>query len=275
MVTASLFDELTMVIVPYRLDYPAERVRLETELEQSLAALAGISDPRSARCAHVYSMLLSGEWDGIFELLDQSGLRFMRRNIPMLLAPIAKVTGKCRAGLGAHPAGIPGRSGRRSRGYRAGRHAELRAVAVALALDANDLVGARQWLESFDTWLAWSGSVLGRADAHLAWAAYHRSTGNHVNARARAEQASIAGEAPRQPMALLAAHRFLGECDLTDGRFAEAEAHLTEALALAVATGAEHERALTLLSQADLLLTQGQPRTLARSSRLLAHAVFP
>ncbi len=257
MVTASLFDELTMVIVPYRLDYPAERVRLETELEQSLAALAGISDPRSARCAHVYSMLLSGEWDGIFELLDQSGLRFMRRNIPMLLAPIARLQGN--AGLAweliqqVFPAGPEG-------------DPEdvvldampLRAVAVALALDANDLEGARQWLESFDTWLAWSGSVLGRADAHLAWAAYHRSTGNHVNARARAEQASIAGEAPRQPMALLAAHRFLGECDLTDGRFAEAEAYLTEALALAVATGAEHERALTLLSQADLLLTQGR-----------------
>jgi tetratricopeptide (TPR) repeat protein len=271
MVTASLFDELTMVVVPFRLDQPAERVRLETELEQSLAALAGISDSRSARCAYVFSMVLSGEWEGIFELLDQSGLRFMRRNIPMLLAPIARLQGN--AGLAweliqqAFPSGSVGDPEDAVLDAM-----PLRAVAIALALDANDLVGARRWLESFDTWLAWSGSVLGCADAQLAWAGYERSIGDHAASRMRAEQALTAAEAPRQPIVLLAAHRFLGECDLTDGQIDPAEAHLTEALALAVATESAHERALTLIVQAELRLRQGRAaaaRALLETARAL------
>jgi DNA-binding NarL/FixJ family response regulator len=145
-------------------------------------------------------------------------------------------------------------------------------VAVALALDANDPGGARQWLESFDTWLAWSGSVLGCADAHLAWAGYERMTGAHAASRMRAEQALTAAEDPRQPIVLLAAHRFLAECALAGDQLDTAEAHLTEALALAVATGSAHERALTLIVQAELRLLQGQAaaaRTLVEAARAL------
>jgi DNA-binding CsgD family transcriptional regulator len=58
--------------------------------------------------------------------------------------------------------------------------------------------------------------------------------------------------APRQPLALLAAHRALGELATESRDYDEAQAHLLAALTLAEACAAPYERALTLLSLADL-----------------------
>ena len=62
---------------------------------------------------------------------------------------------------------------------------------------------------------------------------------------------------PRQPLALLAAHRLLGELDTEAGRYADAARHLTASLALADACAAPYERALTLLALAALHAAQG------------------
>jgi len=83
---------------------------------------------------------------------------------------------------------------------------EAQYLALALALDAGDLPTARAWLAAYDRWLAWSGAVLGRAEGQLGWAAYHRASGDAVAARACAETALNHATAPRQPLALLAAH---------------------------------------------------------------------
>ena len=56
---------------------------------------------------------------------------------------------------------------------------------------------------------------------------------------------------PRQPLALLAAHRLLGELDTDAGRFDGARGHLAASLALADACAAPYERALTLLALAE------------------------
>jgi DNA-binding CsgD family transcriptional regulator len=124
-------------------------------------------------------------------------------------------------------------------------------LAAALALDAGDLSAARAWLAAHDRWLAWSGSVLGRAEGHLLWSAYHRSADAAAPARRHAEWALAHATEPRQPLALLVAHRLLGELDTEVGNHAEAEAHLDQALALADACAAPYERALTLLALAD------------------------
>jgi DNA-binding NarL/FixJ family response regulator len=81
--------------------------------------------------------------------------------------------------------------------------------------------------------------------------------GEPAQARTRATQALAAAGAPRQPLALLAAHRLLGELDLALGHLDAAEAQLAAALALADAGDAHHERALTLLGLAQLLQARG------------------
>src|SRR4051812_7475968 len=109
----------------------------------------------------------------------------------------------------------------------------LQRLAAALALDAGDRVAARAWLQARDRWLAWSGLLLGRAEGHLGWASYHHAVGDSVLAYQHATQALANALEPRQPFALLAAQRRLGQLETAAGHYAEAVAHLDAALALA------------------------------------------
>ena len=86
----------------------------------------------------------------------------------------------------------------------------------------------------------------------------HQIKGENGQARQFAEQALAHATDPRQPLALIAAHRFLGQLDTVDQRFEGAEAHLQESLRLADACAAPFERALTVLELANLRLAQGQ-----------------
>src|SRR5205814_2097011 len=130
-------------------------------------------------------------------------------------------------------------------------------LATALALDAGDLVEARAWLGTHDRWLAWSGATLGQAEGQLLWAAFHRAAGEPARTRRHADAALARAGEPRQPLALLAAHRHLGELDTSDGHHAEAAGHLAAALALAEACAAPYGRALTLLALAGLRAAGG------------------
>src|SRR5207245_825563 len=111
---------------------------------------------------------------------------------------------------------------------------------------------AKEWLEAHDCWQAWSGAVLGRTEGHLGWAAYHRAAGNTAAAAHSAHAALATATTPRQPLALLAAHRLLGELDTEMGRYDDAARHLDAALGLADACAASYERALTLLARAGM-----------------------
>ncbi|MDQ2786521.1 MAG: helix-turn-helix transcriptional regulator, partial [Chloroflexota bacterium] len=126
-----------------------------------------------------------------------------------------------------------------------------------LMLDAGDLDGARRWIEASDRWLAWGEAVQGQPEGQDLWAQYYRQAGDMERAYAHAERARSHATEPRQPLALLAAHRLLGElsAEMTDHR--EAEEHLRAALALADACAAPYERALTLLAIAALHAARG------------------
>lgn len=108
------------------------------------------------------------------------------------------------------------------------------------------------WREAQDRWLAWSGAVLGQAERHLAWAHYHRAANDMAAAFEQAEQALARASEPRQPLALIAAQRMLGELDTSAGRCDVATRRLAASLALAEACKAPYERALTLLAEAAL-----------------------
>jgi DNA-binding CsgD family transcriptional regulator len=133
----------------------------------------------------------------------------------------------------------------------------LQRVAAALSLAAGEQDQAKEWLAAHDRWLEWSGCMLWRSEGQALWAQYYRRGGDAQQARTHAERALIHATEPRQPLALLAAHRLLGELDTDAGLFATAAQHLNTSLALADACAAPFERALTLLALAQLRALTG------------------
>jgi len=117
----------------------------------------------------------------------------------------------------------------------------------------------REWLEAHDRWLAWTGATLGLSEGQALWARYHRQSGDREQAHAHAERALIHATEPRQPLALITAHRLLGELDTEAGRYEEAAHHLDASLALADACAAPFERALTVLAAAQFHLATDAP----------------
>jgi len=130
-------------------------------------------------------------------------------------------------------------------------------VAAALALDEGDLPAAKEWIEAHDRWLAWSGAVYGRSQGQALRARYQRQSGDIEQARAHAERAHAHATEPRQPLALLAAHRLLGELDGDEGHHDDAAHHLEASLKLAEDCQVPYERALTLLALAELHAAAG------------------
>jgi DNA-binding CsgD family transcriptional regulator len=137
------------------------------------------------------------------------------------------------------------------------RAVAMQRVAAALALDEENVPLARAWLEAHDRWLAWNGAVLGQAEGQALWSHYFRQMGDRMQAYEHAGRALAHATEPRQPLALLAAHRLLGELATDAGRFDDAAHHLNTSLALADACAAPYERALTLLAFAELHAAKG------------------
>jgi tetratricopeptide (TPR) repeat protein len=125
-------------------------------------------------------------------------------------------------------------------------------------LDRGDLAQAAAWLSLCGEWFSTAHWVFGYAEHQLLWARYYHLAGDPSHARSFATEALARASDPRQPLVLIAAHRFHGELETIDRRFDAAEDHLRESLALAEACAAPFERALTLLEIARLCMAQGQ-----------------
>jgi DNA-binding NarL/FixJ family response regulator len=146
---------------------------------------------------------------------------------------------------------------------------QFQLLAAGLALDAGDLPAARGWLDRHRRWLDFMDATLGRSEGDVAEAAWHRAAGDLDRAHDHAAQALAHATAPRQPLALLAAHRMLGVLATDANDHAAAEDHFAQSLALADACRAPHERALTLIAHAELLANANEHR---RARELLDEA---
>lgn len=243
-----------------------DRERLEgvrTLLDARVPRPGDVFATLSRQVLHIPVLYLDGAWAQIRQIaVAARRTRFARHPftlaIPLVLSEIAVAQGDTALAWTLvreeFPAGVPTEPG----DHRFVSGIALQRVAATLAIAANDLDGAREWLESHDRWLAWSGGALGAAEGALLWADYYRATGDDARAREAAHRACAHATLPRQPLALLRAHRALGEIDTGTGRWNTAEGQIADALALADACAIPYERALALLARAELHEKRGR-----------------
>jgi DNA-binding CsgD family transcriptional regulator len=252
----SAWLELLVVSIPYRADRIAEREALLTIAEQawnrSIGMTMTVADPDHSR---LLVDILEGRWSEARQRATE-GLSApgpdKHQSAVVNLGILARNQGEPNlawqqvlALLPEEPETEPGDS------WFAHSHAGQR-LAAELALDANDLDLAGRWIEAHGRWQAWSGAVLWQPHHQLLQARYHQLSGDLDAARHHADRALALASDPRQPLALVAAHRLLGELATQDKRLAEAEDQLRESLSLAEACAAPYEQALTLLALAGV-----------------------
>ena len=261
-------DELERVALPYYADQVTRRRILAETVAEAWSQAPGVfQGSDTSGLAHLLVLFLEGAWTEARRLAlivrATQELTALRRVATRVLGSIARHQGDADLAwtlvwevLHDGPDASPG-------DYRFLDTQVMQQLAIGLASDAGDLPLARAWLGAHDRWLAWSGAVYGRAEACLGWAAHYRAAGDLDDAYEHATRSLAHASDSRQPLALLAAHRLLGELDTEASRFTEAETHLDTALALADACAAPYERALTLLARAELRIAQSRPREAA------------
>lgn len=249
---------LREVIQPY---YTDDAALLESVTNDAVAAWGRPGEEAGdfpASTARLPTLALRGRWDEAGELGKR--LRFTIIS-PETASPIGQIVyaqGDCAfvATLIEEvlPAGVATPVG--SVRFPFGMSA-IQRLAAELAIGCADFATARSWLEAHDRWLAWSEATLGQAEGQVMWSRYYRACGDARQAYEHAATALAYASEPRQPLALLAAHRALGELATDARRLDAARTHLHAALTLAEVCAAPYERALTLLAFAELAVVCG------------------
>jgi ATP/maltotriose-dependent transcriptional regulator MalT len=245
---------LQRLIIPYLADRLEQRRHLAAEATAAFTRSQGLRSGETPRLGHLPLLVIEGEWAEarVIALAVEAGGRTYRPAAVSLLADLAFAQGDRALGEALIRKALPTGPAEEPGGVWLLTGLRLQRLAALWATEDGDLVTAHAWLAAHDRWLAWSGATLGLAEGRLAWAAYCRAAGDLAAARDHAAAALVHATEPRQPLALLAAHRLLGELAIRGGRYADAQAHLGESLALIEACAAPYERALTLLTLTEL-----------------------
>ncbi len=148
-------------------------------------------------------------------------------------------------------------------------------LAIELTLDAGDLDATMLWLDSHKHWLSWSGAVVGQAEYNVLLARFHLLQESFDTAREYADRALQLASNPRQPLAIIAAERMLGELATIDRRFEDATAHFTRSAELATRCAAPFERAQTLLPWAELCRQIGDLKSARKLTREIREICEP
>ncbi|MGI8856208.1 MAG: helix-turn-helix transcriptional regulator [Thermomicrobiales bacterium] len=251
------FGALLWIVLPYRADDVMERRRMQAVVEETWARGEGETEARLAS-ARLPLQVIEGHWEETRHLTVDRLNPSARAVAIALLAHLAHAQGERERASEYVQERLPHGPQTEPGNIYFQTVEPLQRLAISLSLDAGDLPTARDWLEAHDRWLDWSGSLLGKSEGQALWATYHRSAGDSEQAYHHVTQALIHATEPRQPLALLAAHRLLGELDTDAGRYDDAAIHLNASLALADACAAPYERALTLLAMAELRIATGE-----------------
>ena len=254
--------ELSHVILPFQPDHLPERRRVAAEAEAAMTRAGGDTGPSAMppRRGALRLLILEGEWNEAWQVSRAArgiGTHYGRQETAAALARLAAARGEGELAWQQIDEVLPGGPETVPGGTIFHVAVEVQRVAVDLALAAGDLAVAEAWLRAHDDWLEWSGSVRGRADGLVRWAAVAHASGDHDRAKQQAETALAAAAAPRQPLAAIAAHRLLGRIEIARAAYEAAAASLDEALALAGACAAPYEEAETRLALAELHAARG------------------
>lgn len=246
--------ELRDFALPYHADDLAGRRRLADEITEFHAKMGSATYPYPPGPDISPLLLLEGRWhDDLSDALrTAASVGWPATWATWMLGVLAREQGDFEEAWARVPGMLPDGPATTPEWRRYLECLPVVRLAALLSLDTGGLTAAKEWLETHDRWLDWNGAVLGRSEGHALWAAYYRAAGNARQAREHAEHALAHATEPRQPLALLAAHRLLGELDMEARRFTDADSHLASSLALAEACAAPYERALTLIAIAEL-----------------------
>jgi tetratricopeptide (TPR) repeat protein len=252
------YHQLQLNSLPYRTEYLAEHAQLvaEGEVAHARSAATVASDARSSPMA-LPLLYLDGRWDvavsSAHSTLESDTVSLLDRAIShVTLACIAQARGERDEGWRHVRVLLPAEAATEPGTVSLHDTLEIQRVAIGLALDDGDLKLAITWLATQERWLTWSGAVLGRAEYQMLLARYHLLAGNAEAARSAAASALWHASNPRQPLALIDAHRIMGEVLLADGQLHDVAHNLRESIALATVCAAPFHRAQTLVVLAEL-----------------------
>lgn len=247
--------ELLMTHFPFQTDDLNERASLSQIIEDHLNLSSGMVGNQNVTWGYEHLLLHEGRWSELRTLIDiaPAASSYDYRIVSLLArARLAWYQGDYQqAGelvsllLPSGPDSAPDDN----------IHlltAEPHRIATSMAIEEGDLESARIWLTAHDTWFDWTNAVLGRADGMLLWARLRFAEGAYKEALTLTEQSLKLASSPRQPKALIAIYRFLGEFALKSGERESAHRHLQRSLDLATTCAMPFERALTLLVLAEL-----------------------
>ena len=268
---AGLTQYLLTIHMPYFTENVDERRRLLSlayESAEAAVATVGYTTPgRGLHLVHYYD----GRWDHAeqvaIQALDSGAPRMWHPLVSATLALLAHHRGNdeqaweyVHTGVFEHIPPIPGRS------QYLNTYCLVRAAAE-IAVDTGDLEQTSVWIGALGDWLDYTDAILGRAEMQLLQARCHYLRGDVEQARRDANAALARATEPRQPLAQIAIHRFLGRLDLDARDLPAAENHLTQSRRLAEDCRLPFELALTLLELARLQVATGD---LDDAQRLLA-----
>lgn len=257
-------EALPLVVLPYRADDIAARTRAVnfcTDVSERLIALGVHGDAAIPGLARLPLLILEGRWRQARQIAshpDPLNRANTLHSTISFLGPLARYQGDrataWRCVHEAWPQGPATEPGDQFVPFTL----PLLLLAAAAALDVDDLAAARTWLDAHRRWLDFTGATLGRSEGQVLEASWQRAAGDDARARDHATRALRLASAPRQPLALIAAQRFLGTLAADAGDAPLAERYFAAALTLADACRAPHERALTLLASAEAPAKRGE-----------------
>ncbi len=216
-----LYIELSAAALPYQTDRLADRTRLAAEVDAARRAARGVwREDDEPACLALW--FIEGRWTDIRGAVSVASRPLIDVAENPAVAALARAEGDVTLAWqlvreelphGPNSAGdgpaLPFRNATAAPRVQPDTRCQRSGRRIPLARSARPL--AR---------LVWCRARQGRG--HLAWAAYHRAAGDPEAAGRRAEQSLAGATTPRQPLVLLAAHRFLGERDTKAGRYPEA-----------------------------------------------------
>lgn len=261
LIAITLMTELLDVALTFKADTPARRRRLAADAASALTQVGGALRPGvTGDLARLACLVVDGRWneaDVILRDLPPPGNIHLRRQMTWADAMLARHRGDSATVWQHLEARLPDGPHTRPGNIVLQEGLFLQRLAAETHLDNGDLTAAHAWLTAHDSWLAWSGSVLGQADGATCWARYHLEASDLEAAQRHALRAIDLASTPRQPLLLLAAHRLRGSIASRQRRFDDAESDFSTALQLADACEAPFERALTLVFLAESRLAPG------------------